>query len=172
MQQTLEFLDMMFKFEAIFDGLGQIYFWLSVVEVTFFLFNIIFFVMNKGSALWYAILFLLFHMVRATVGLYISNMVPPSHELTRKIGYKGDSQLKFAQVRPELGTQIQNLLLEHLDDIELPSLIYSVSSIICAIFDIVAFFVFVGIAGKMRRKAQGLLNDVVDDQVPADYTLI
>lgn len=91
MQQTLEFLDMTFKFEAIFDGLGQIYFWLSMTEICFFLFNIILFVTSKSSALWYAILFLVFHMVRATVGLYISHMVPTSHELTRKIGYKGDS---------------------------------------------------------------------------------
>jgi hypothetical protein len=104
MQQTIEFLDMTFKFEAIFDGLQSMYFWLSFAEAVFFLFNIIFFVINRSSALWYAILFLLFHMFRASLGLYISHMVPTSHELTQKIGYKGDNQLKFAQVRPELGT--------------------------------------------------------------------
>jgi len=87
---------MTFKFESILDGVQQVYFWLSLGEVVFFLFNIIFFVINQNAALWYAIFFLLFHIVRASVGLYISHMIPPSHEITRKIGYKGDVQLKFA----------------------------------------------------------------------------
>ena len=91
MQQTIEFLDTTFKLANIFDGLQNMYFWLSTFEVAFFLFNIIFFVINRSSALWYAILFLLFHMFRASVGFYISHMIPPTHELTGKIGYKGDT---------------------------------------------------------------------------------
>ena len=90
MQQTIEFFDTTFKLEASLDGLGTIYFWLSTFEVGFFLFNMIFFVIARSSALWYAILFLLFHLFRASVGFYISHMIPPTHELTGKIGYKGD----------------------------------------------------------------------------------
>jgi hypothetical protein len=35
-------------------------------------------------------------MVRAIIGFYICFMLPTSHEFTKKIGYKGDTQLKFA----------------------------------------------------------------------------
>lgn len=91
MQQTFEFLDTSFKFETIFDGLSQIYLWISTLEVTFFLFNIIFFVFARQNALWYAILYLLCHITRAVVGFYIHMNLPASHELTKKIGYKGDS---------------------------------------------------------------------------------
>jgi hypothetical protein len=96
MQQTFEFIDSTFKFEAILDGLSQMYLWVSVIEIVFFLFNIIFFVFASQNALWYAILFLLCHMLRATIGFYIHHMLPASHEFTNKIGYKGDTQLKFA----------------------------------------------------------------------------
>ena len=89
MQQAFEFLDHAFKLEMIFDGIAQTYLWLSLLEVVFFFFNIIIFVVNGTAAVWYAIFYLLFHMVRSLVGFYICYVVPPSHEITRKIGYKG-----------------------------------------------------------------------------------
>ena len=87
---------MTFKFETILDGLSYNLFYLSSLEIVFFFFNIVFFVWNVSAALWYAILFLIFHMARAALGFYICHMIPPSHEITRKIGYQGDQQLKFA----------------------------------------------------------------------------
>lgn len=97
-------------------------------------------------------------MTRASVGLYISHLVPTSHQITNKIGYKGDAQLKFAQVRPELSTQIQNIILEQLEDFELPALVYSVASAVCFAFDIVSFFVCVGIAGKFKKDADKVMG--------------
>lgn len=91
MQQAFEFLDNAFKMEMILDGIAQAYLWFSVIEVAFLLFNIVAFVTTGTSAVWYAIIYLLFHMARCTVGFYISYIVPPSHEITRKIGYKGDT---------------------------------------------------------------------------------
>ena len=89
-QQAFEFLDHSFKFEMIYDGVSQAYMWISIIEVICFLFNIVTFVMSGTSAVWYAIFFLLFHMVRSSVGFYITYLLPPSHEITRKIGYKGN----------------------------------------------------------------------------------
>lgn len=86
----MDFLDSAFKFEAIFDGLQSTYLWLSGVELIFFLFNIVFFVLNPANQLWYAVLFLLFHVVRASIGFYITQLIPSSHQITSKIGYKGD----------------------------------------------------------------------------------
>jgi hypothetical protein len=48
-QQVLDFLDVTFKFEAIFDGLQSTYLWLSGLEMVFFLFNIVFFVLNPAN---------------------------------------------------------------------------------------------------------------------------
>ena len=40
-------------------------------------------------------------------------------------------------------------------------------------FDIVSFFIFVGIAGGLRRKAQGILDTTPEgDQTPAEYTAV
>jgi len=63
-------------------------------------------------------------------------------------------------VRPELGTQIQNLILEHLDDYELPALVYSAATILCFVFDLVSLFVFIGIAGKFKKDGDKLISSL------------
>lgn len=66
---------------------------------------------------------------------------------------------------------MQNNILERLDDYELPALIYSVATMVCFVFDVISFFVFVGIAGKLKRSASNILAKVEGDQIPSTYEL-
>ena len=63
------------------------------------------------------------------------------------------------------------MILEHLDDYELPALIYTVATMICFVFDIISFFVFVGIAGRLKRRADNIMSNVSGDQIPSSYEL-
>lgn len=63
------------------------------------------------------------------------------------------------------------MLLEHLDDYELPALIYSVATMVCLVFDLISFFVFVGIAGNLKRSANNILATVEGDQIPSSYEM-
>lgn len=145
------------------------FYWTSLIEVVFFFFNIIFFVMNGAKGFWYSVMFLLFHMTRSLIGYYISRLLPPSHEITKRITYTGDQQLKFAQVKPELGSMVQLLILEYMDDFELPALVYTGASAICFLFDLISFFVFVGISANYKKQAQDILNLSPADQLPSSY---
>jgi hypothetical protein len=142
--------------------MGQMFYFISCIEVVFFFFNIIFFVWNGNKGFWYSILFLIFHMVRSLIGFYICRLVPTSHEITNRIAYTGDQQLKFAQVRPELTNLIQNLILEYLDDLEFPALVYTGATVVCFLFDLISFFIFVGISGAFKKSAAKILLNAGD----------
>ena len=58
-----------------------------------------------------------------------------------------------------------------MDDYELPALIYSVATMVCLVFDLISFFVFVGIAGNLKRSAGNILAKVEGDQIPSTYEL-
>ena len=60
----------------------------SSLELLFFFINILFFIMAEGSQLWYNVLYM-FHGVRGMIGLVMSRIVPPSHEISSKIKYYG-----------------------------------------------------------------------------------
>lgn len=101
-------------------------------------------------------------MVRSLIGFYICRLVPTSHEITNRISYTGDQQLKFAQVRPELTNLIQNLILEYLDDLEFPALVYTGATVFCFLFDLISFFIFVGISGAFKKSAAKILLNAGD----------
>lgn len=42
---------------------------------------------------------------------------------------------------------------------------------VCFVFDLISFFVFVGIAGNLKRSAGNILAKVEGDQIPSTYEL-
>ena len=103
--QAAEFFDLTFKFETLLDSLAEIFRWTSFSEGLLFFVATIFFSSGWDNSVWFLVL-ALFHVVRALVGFGIGRVVPSSYDFVEKLEFKGEKQLSYHQVRPELARKV------------------------------------------------------------------
>ena len=103
----------------------------------------IFFSSGWDNSVWYLVL-ALFHVVRAFVGFGIGRVVPSSYDFVEKLEFKGEKQLSYHQVRPELSRKVQQLILEYYDDYEKPARLYTFLALATLALDIISFFAVFG----------------------------
>lgn len=87
----------------------------SVLEILGFFLNMIFFIGGSSYQLWFGVMNM-FHVIRGFLGFILSRIFPASHEIISKLEYFGTKQLIFAQVKPELTSKVQSLLLKYYED--------------------------------------------------------
>ena len=143
-RQTAEFFDMTFKFETLLDSLSEIFRWTAFLETFLFFVALIFFAVGEDKSMWYLVL-ALFHVVRSFVGFAIGRIVPSSYDFVEKLEFKGERQLEYRLVRPELTRKVQSLLMEYYDDYEMPARLYTLLAVISFVLDIISFFAVFGL---------------------------
>ena len=82
----IDFVDLGYKSSQVLMDLSEILLTTSVIEIVVFFLNVLFFLSNKNdSQLWYTILFLIFHIASAIVGLVLTRILPQSSAFLSKI---------------------------------------------------------------------------------------
>jgi len=84
--EIIDFVDLGYKFSQALMDISEIFLTTSVYEIVVFFLNVLFFLSNKNnSQLWYTILFVIVHIVRAIVGLVLTRILPQSSSFLSKI---------------------------------------------------------------------------------------
>ena len=130
----------------------------SLTEGILFFIAMIFFSGGLDNSVWYLVLSL-FHVARAIFGFAMGRVIPSSYDFVEKLEFKGDKQLEYRLVRPELTRKVQTLLLEYYDDFEKLALVYTLLACISFVLDIISFFAVYGILASRLSD----LPDIVFD---------
>ena len=103
--EAFKFFNMTYQFEMILSGVKSMYIGISTLEIIIFCLAMLFTLgaSKTGVLLWFMI-FNLIHLGRSVVGLYVSKLVPNTHDVTRKLlKFKEErKQLVFAQIKPSI----------------------------------------------------------------------
>ena len=118
----------------------------SALEILGFFVNMVFFLGGGEYQLWFGIMNL-FHVVRGFTGFVLNAIWPSSHDLMSKLDYSGHKQLVFAQVKPDLTKKMQVLLIEYYNDYEKPAKVYTATSCLTLLIDIISTWVYIGKIG-------------------------
>ena len=139
---------MAYKFTQVVMDLKDTFITVSIFEIFTLFLNVLFFLSNKNDQqIWFLIVFIIVHVLRGIVGLVISRVLPSSSYIVDKIELEGDNQLEFNKVRTPMDKQIKKIIIEHLDEYEIPAKVYTCLTLGCLVFDIIAmliYFIFVG----------------------------
>ena len=91
----------------------------------------------------------MFHVIRGFTGFILNTIFPSSHDIMSKLDYtrNWNTQLKFAEFPDDLSKKMKNLLLDYYNDYEMPAKVYSATSVLTLLIDIISTWVYIGKIG-------------------------
>ena len=148
-----EWLNFGFQFEQAFSDIRDILTTVSALELLGFFVNMVFFLGGGEYQLWFGIMNM-FHVIRGFTGFILNTIFPASHDIMSKLDYtrNWNTQLKFAEFPDDLAKKMKNLLLEYYNDYELPAKVYSATSVLTLLIDIISTWVYIGKIGLSDKE--------------------
>jgi len=152
-KEQLAIFDLGIKFELLHAELGHGLFWASIVDVFMFLFAFSLF-LTSVTTVW-PIWFSIFHLIRGGLGLFTTYKLPRNEDMlittfTEVLGTASirDSQIKVSH--EDFGAFMLSharAYLKSFNTMKIPLflMIYFLLSLVCFIFDLIAFFIGVSL---------------------------
>ena len=155
-----QFFDITFKIETLLNSLAEIYRVTSILEMLLFFVAMIFFLIGIDYSTWYGVLSL-FHVARAFVGFCMGRVIPSSYDFVEKLETKGNRQMEYRLVGPQLKKKVRDLIIDYYKDFEMVARLYTILSLISFGLDVISFFIVFGFLAAIQ-------SDVDDVEVLGD----
>lgn len=124
------------KAEMNYDQFGLLLFWNSILEITFFLLSLLFFIWGHGL-----VLILLFHLIRGLIGIWALVKLPLTHQIIESLdGFENDS---LESITAKLNNEFAKLLENAQGKTKALLVIYFILTIICIITDVIGIILVI-----------------------------
>lgn len=136
-------MDTALTMEMVLEKFHSALYWVSIAEFSLLCVLFLFFLRAPGH-MWFFLLNVC-HIPRGFLGLQIEKRVPQSYEIVETMRPRTDEeaalQMNFNQFEYRMQTAVVNLVKQVYSRVQLKLRAYFILTILCAIFDLIAFLV-------------------------------
>lgn len=135
---AISFLDLGIKFQIMLYEWSSNLFWISILEVSIFLFFQVLFLTNPSRMV--GIYFHILHLPRGAVGLILVKVMPNSHDMLKEIRISPDAKIPFGKIADKVMGGAVTCVEQFAGKCSKLLLAYGALTVVTLILDLISFF--------------------------------